>query len=37
MKVTKGLKKVYKGLSWYNRRKLVEANCPFGKKKPKKK
>ncbi len=37
MKVTKGLKKVYKGLSWYNRRKLVEANRPFGKKKLKKK
>lgn len=37
MKVTKGLKKVYKGLSWYNRRKLVEANRPFSKKKLKKK
>ena len=39
MKVTKGLKKVYKGPSWYNRQKLIEANRPCGKKerKPKKK
>jgi len=39
MKVTKGLKKIYKGLSWYNRQKLIEANRPCGKKKlkPKKK
>jgi len=39
MKVIKSLKKVYKGLSWYNRQKLIEANRPFGKKKrkPKKK
>lgn len=37
MKVTKGLKKVYKGLSWYNRQKLIEANRPCGKKKRKSK
>ena len=38
MKVTKGLKKIYKGLNRYNRQKLVAANRPFGKekKKPKK-
>jgi hypothetical protein len=35
MKVTKGLKKVYKGLSPYNRRKLIEANRPCGKEKRK--
>ncbi len=27
MKVMRGLKALYKGLSWYNRRKLLEANC----------
>ena len=27
MKVIKGLKKLYKGLNWYNRQKLLEANC----------
>ncbi len=32
MKVIKGLKKIYKSLNWYNRRKLIEANRPFGKK-----
>lgn len=26
MKVIKGLKKLYKGLSWYNRQRLLEAN-----------
>ena len=31
MKVITGLKKLYKGLSWYNRDRLVEANRPFGK------
>lgn len=31
MNVTKGLKKLYRGLSWYNRQKLIEANRPFGK------
>jgi hypothetical protein len=39
VKIIEGLKKLYKGLSWYNRQKLIEANRPFGKKKlkPKKK
>jgi len=37
MRVIKDLKKRYKNLSWYNRQKLIEANRPFGKKKPKKK
>lgn len=37
MKVIKKLKKIYKGLSSYNRNKLIQANRPFGKKKPKKK
>lgn len=27
MKVVRGLKKLYKNLNWYNRRKLREANC----------
>jgi hypothetical protein len=31
MKITKGLKKLYEGLSWYNRDRLVEANRPLGK------
>ena len=31
MRVNKGWKEIYKNLSWYNRRKLVEANRPFGK------
>ena len=35
MKVQKGLKKIYKNLNWYNRRKLIEANRPFGKQKRK--
>jgi len=35
MKIAKDLKKVYKGLSWYNRQKLIEANRPFGKRKKK--
>ncbi len=35
MKVQKGLKKIYKNLSWYNRQKLVEANRPCGKQKRK--
>ncbi len=33
MKVTKGLKKLYKGLSWYNRDRLLEANCKERKRK----
>lgn len=33
MKVTKGLKKVYKRLSWYNRDRLLEANCKERKRK----
>jgi len=33
MKIYKGLKEIYKKLSWYNRRKLIEANRPFGKRK----
>ncbi len=37
MKVTKGFKKFYKGLSPYNRRKLIEANRPCGKEKRKQK
>lgn len=37
MKINKGLKKIYKGLSGYNRDKLIQANRPFGKKEPKKK
>lgn len=32
MKTVKGLKKVYKNMSWYNRQKLIEANRPCGKK-----
>ena len=35
MKIAKGLKKVYKNLSWYNRRKLIEANRPCGRQKRK--
>ena len=31
MKINKGWKEIYKNLSWYNRRKFVEANRPFGK------
>ncbi len=27
MKVVRGLKEIYKRLSWYNRMKLREANC----------
>ena len=30
---TKGVKKIYKGQSWYNRQKTIEANRPCGKKK----
>ena len=30
MKVTKGLKKLYKKLNWYNKMKLREANCKEG-------
>ena len=33
MKVIKGLKKLYAGLSWYNRDKLLEANCKKRKRK----
>lgn len=33
MKVTKGLKKLYAGLSWYNRDRLLEANCKKRKRK----
>lgn len=36
MKVIKGAKKLYKNLSKYNRRKLIEANRPCGKPKRKK-
>lgn len=35
MKVLKRLKDLYKGLSWYNRRRLIEANRPCGKQKGK--
>lgn len=31
MKVIQGLKKLYEGLSRYNRDRLIEANRPFGK------
>lgn len=31
MKVDKGWKDLYKNLNWYNRRKFIEANRPFGK------
>jgi len=31
MRVNKGWKELYKGLSSYNRRKFIEANRPFGK------
>ena len=31
MKINKGWKKIYKGLSDYNRRRMIEANRPFGK------
>ncbi len=37
MKVMKGLKKIYKNLSPYNRRRLKEANCKKPKKKKQKK
>ena len=33
MKITKGLKKIYKGLSWNNRDRLLEANCKERKRK----
>lgn len=33
MKVTRGLKKLYKGLNWYNRDRLLEANCKVRKRK----
>jgi|GEM_PF-986543 len=33
MRVTKGLKKLYSGLSWYNQDKLLEANCKKRKRK----
>ncbi len=33
MKVDKELMSIYRRLSWYNRRKLVEANRPCGKQK----
>lgn len=35
MKVIKGLRELYKRLSWYNRRRLIEANRPCGKQKKK--
>ena len=35
MKIIKGAKKIYKGLSRYNRQKLIEANRPCGKEKKK--
>ena len=31
MKVNKGWKDIYKKMNWYNRRKFIEANRPFGK------
>ena len=31
MRVNKGWKELYRKLSWYNRRRLVEANRPLGK------
>lgn len=31
MKVNKGWKDLYKKQNWYNRRKFIEANRPFGK------
>ncbi len=31
MKVNKGWKEIYKGLIDYNRRRMIEANRPFGK------
>lgn len=31
MRVNKGWKELYRKLSWYNRRRLIEANRPFGK------
>lgn len=31
MRVNKGWKEIYKGLNWYNRKKFIEANQPFGK------
>ena len=33
MKVVKGLKKLYAGLDWYNRDKLLEASCKVRKRK----
>jgi hypothetical protein len=33
MKVIKGSKKLYAGLSWYNQDKLLEANCKKRKRK----
>jgi len=36
MKVIKNLKKIYKNMSWYNRQKLMDANCKKSKKKPRK-
>jgi hypothetical protein len=35
VKVTKGLKKLYKNLSWYNRMRLLEANYKTPRKNPK--
>ncbi len=35
MKVLRRLKEIYKGLSWYNRRRLIQANRPCGKQKEK--
>lgn len=32
MRVIKDLKKMYKGMSKYNRRRLIQANRPCGKK-----
>jgi len=37
MKVMKGLKKIYKNMSQYNRQKLKDANCKKPKKKKQKK
>jgi len=33
MRVVKGLKELYKRLSWYNRMRLLEANCKTLRKK----
>ena len=37
MKVIRNLKKIYKNMSWYNRQKLMDANCKKSKKKPRQK